>query len=84
MIWGSICHGIKEPMLMWDNNQWGKSGTGAKHCEHIITPHLYFFWYQLSSERPDYVFLPQFRASPHLSRTVTKQSRFYSIMSIDS
>ncbi|PWW80705.1 hypothetical protein C7212DRAFT_274038 [Tuber magnatum] len=57
MVWSGICSGIKGPMVIWDNDQWGKSVTRAKYCEHIITPYLYPFWCQLSLESFDYVYL---------------------------
>ena len=72
MVLGSICGGIQGPMVIWDNDQWGKSVTGAKYCEYIITPHLSPFWCQIVSERLDYVYLQQDGASPHRFKVTTR------------
>ena len=72
MVWGSICGNIKGPIVIWNNEEWGKSVNGISYCDHIITPHLYPFWYQLSSERLDYVYLQQDGAPAHHTKVVIR------------
>ena len=42
------------------------------YCDNIITPHLYSFWRQLSSERLDYIYLQQDGAPAHRAKVPTQ------------
>ena len=72
MIWGCICGNMKGPMVFWNNEEWGKSVNGMSYWDNIITPHLYPFWRQLSSDRLDYIYLQQDCAPAHRAKVTTQ------------
>lgn len=60
-------------MVFWDKKNWGKTINGPRYCEHIIHPHLYPFWQDLSQRTGSgYVYLMHDGAPLHRVQYTTE------------
>lgn len=70
-VWGCFFGTTKGPLLFWDKTVMGQTITAKGYCEHTV-PHLEAFWYQVSRETEDYVYILQDGASVHMANYTTK------------
>jgi len=71
MVWKCITGNQKEPLVIWNKAEWGKTINSSNYCKYSVIPHLHQFWLQLSEEQDDYVYLEQDNASSHKAKYTT-------------
>ena len=70
MIWGAICGasgGTTSPVVVWQKQDWGNINAQT-YCEHVISPVLYPYWYDVSQEEGFWCYVLEDGASAHRAK----------------